>query len=100
MTSIDGSPSRTYFAAVAPPQPPPITTTRLPVFGAKSPCVAVAQPPSAPMATPTPVVRRNCLRVTLIHALRCEGGWLLGRWPPPCGGRVWHNPRDRRVTAV
>ncbi len=56
MTSIDGSPSRTYFAAVAPPHPPPITTTRLPVFGAKSPCSAVAQPPSAPSATPIPVV--------------------------------------------
>src|SRR5215204_157593 len=67
MTSIDGSPSFTYFAAVAPPHPPPITTTRLPDFGAKSPFVAVAHPPSAPTAaTPRPVVRRNCLRVTLI----------------------------------
>jgi hypothetical protein len=31
-TSIEGSASRTYFAAVAPPQPPPITTTRRPLF--------------------------------------------------------------------
>src|SRR5438552_15395019 len=86
MTSIDGSPSRTYFAAVAPPQPPPITTTRLPVFGAKSPFV-VAHPPNAPTATPIPVVGGNCLRVTLIPSLRWEGGWFPGRGAAARGGR-------------
>src|SRR5688572_28507708 len=84
MTSIAGSPSRAYLAAVAPPQPPPTTTTRLPVFGAKSPFIAGAHPPSAPTATPNPVVRRNCLRVTLMPSLRERGGWLSrpdGRCP-------------------
>src|SRR5437773_438368 len=90
MTSIDGSPSRTYFAAVEPPQPPPITTTRLPVFGAKSPRIAGAHAPSAPAATPSPVVRRNCLRVTLIPSLQCS----------EIGARVCHSQRDHRVTAV
>src|SRR5438552_7643053 len=87
MTSIDGSPSRTYFAAVAPPQPPPITTTRLPVFGAKSPCVAVAHPPSTPTATPIPVVRRNCLRVTLITLIPAPSASVHGFCGRPAAAR-------------
>ena len=35
ITSTLGSSRRTYFAAVAPPQPPPITTTRGPVLGSE-----------------------------------------------------------------
>src|SRR5439155_1503230 len=63
MTSMVGSPSRTYFAAVAPPHPPPTTTTRRAVFGAKSPFIAVAHPPpSRPTPSPIPDVRRNSRR--------------------------------------
>src|SRR5688572_16775748 len=78
-TSILGSISRTYLAAVAPPQPPPITTTRGPFFGAKSPFIAVAHPPRPPPAStprprppsprppsPSPEDRRNARRVTAL----------------------------------
>src|SRR6266446_3801854 len=59
--SIDGSARRTYLAAVAPPHPPPITTTRRPVFWAKSETVGAQ--PAASSASPVPEVRRNSLRV-------------------------------------
>src|SRR5712691_5636079 len=60
---MDGSASRTYFAAVAPPQPPPTTTTRRPLFGAKSPFIPVAHPPNSPTPSPTPDARRKSRRV-------------------------------------
>src|SRR5260370_4643159 len=60
-TSIDGSARRTYLAAVAPPHPPPITTTRRPLFWAKSETVGAQ--PAASSASPVPEVRRNSLRV-------------------------------------
>src|SRR6266404_6315846 len=84
MTSTPGSSSRTYFAAVAPPHPPPITTTRGPDFGAKSPLVEAAQPARpqpASMPRPTPDVRRNPLRVTALMALLLLGGRLRAGIP-------------------
>src|SRR5438445_12912331 len=42
ITSSEGSSIRTYLAAVAPPQPPPITITRRPEVGARSAGVVVA----------------------------------------------------------
>src|SRR5438445_7907498 len=83
-TSIPGSSSRTYFAAVAPPQPPPITTTRGPDFGAKSPLVEAAQPARPPPAStprPTPDVRRNPLRVTVLMALLLLGDGCVREFP-------------------
>src|SRR6266852_8581413 len=83
ITSMDGSPSRTYFAAVAPPQPPPTTTTRRALFGAKSPVIAVAHPPpSRPTPNPTPDVRRNSRRpmtfiAVLLSLKRAEAAGLL-----------------------
>src|SRR5206468_3279421 len=66
-TSIDGSASRTYFAAVAPPQPPPITTTRRPALGAKSPLIAGAHPAARnPNPAPAADVLRNSLRVNRV----------------------------------
>src|SRR5712692_2111759 len=70
-TSIDGSAIRMYLAAVAPPQPPPITTTLRPLLGMKSPVMVPAQPESPkpapklnPTPTPTPEERRKSLRVS------------------------------------
>src|SRR5512145_268459 len=63
-TSIDGSASRTYLAAVAPPHPPPITTTRRPGFWAKSDTFG-AQPAAR---RPSPEVQRNALRVESVMA--------------------------------
>src|SRR2546422_507128 len=63
-TSIDGSARRTYLAAGAPPHPPPITTTRRPVFWAKSETVGAQ--PAASRPSPVPEVRRNSLRVDAI----------------------------------
>src|SRR5437773_4812719 len=68
-TSIDGSASRTYFAAVAPPQPPPITTTRRPALGAKSPLIAGAHPAARTSPAPAADVLRNSLRVTPVMTL-------------------------------
>src|SRR6267142_6529935 len=68
-TSIEGSSRRTYLAAVAPPQPPPITTTRGPALGAKSPFMDVAhpaRPPDASTPRPSPDARRNPLRLTVL----------------------------------
>src|SRR5438552_37074 len=66
-TSIDGSASRTYFAAVAPPQPPPTTTTRRPALGAKSPLIAGAHPAARnPNPAPAADVLRNSLRVNRV----------------------------------
>src|SRR5262245_47318612 len=66
-TSIDGSLSRRYFAALAPPQPPPITTTRRPDLGEMSPVIGAAQPATrAPIPSPPADVRRNCLRVIVL----------------------------------
>src|SRR5712692_2284845 len=67
ITSILGSSSRTYLAAVAPPQPPPMTTTRCPALGAKSPLTVAAHPatPAPPSnSRPAPIadVLRNSLR--------------------------------------
>ena len=71
-TSIAGSCMRTYLAAVAPPQPPPITITRRPLrFGARSPGVLVvvgappvlAQPARPERATTADEALRNSLRV-------------------------------------
>src|SRR5882724_7407406 len=69
ITSMAGSSRRTYLAAVAPPQPPPITTTRGPFFGAKSPLIAVVHPARlVPASTPSPSPedRRNARRVTAL----------------------------------
>src|SRR5213593_3701943 len=80
MTSMDGSLRRTYFAAVAPPHPPPTTTTRRDVLGAKSPFIAVAQPPpSKPILSPTPDVRRNSRRPSVFIAVLLS----LKRAEPP-----------------
>jgi len=71
-TSMPGSSERTYLAAVAPPQPPPITITRRPLrFGARSPGVLVvvgappvlAQPARPERATTADEALRNSLRV-------------------------------------
>src|SRR5260370_1877162 len=73
-----------YLAAVAPPQPPPITTTRGPDFGAKSPLVEAAQPARPPPAStprPTPDVRRNPLRVTVLMALLLLGDGCVREFP-------------------
>ena len=45
---MDGSASRTYLAAVAPPQPPPMTTTRRPGFWARSSPVHLGAQPARP----------------------------------------------------
>src|SRR5437867_2763735 len=73
-TSIDGSARRTYLAAVAPPQPPPITTTRRPDFCAKSETVGAQ--PAASRPSPIPDVPRKCLRVQFI---------LFPPWGAPTG---------------
>src|SRR2546428_2085498 len=73
-TSMPGSSDRTYLAAVAPPQPPPITTTRRPLLGMKSPFIVGAHPPrpvsADPPSSPRPVpeVLRNSLRVSRVMA--------------------------------
>src|SRR5262245_52676926 len=67
-TSIDGSPKRTYLAAVAPPHPPPITTTRRPGFGSTSPVPDAHPAPPIPTPRATPDILRNSLRVTCITA--------------------------------
>src|SRR5262245_16375866 len=82
ITSIEGSARRTYLAAVAPPQPPPMTTTRLPLFGAKSPRIEGAQPATplraiAPSAAPDAV--RNRLRVTVSIRLGLLAGGTLAQ---------------------
>src|SRR5216683_2350694 len=84
-----GSSRRTYLAAVAPPQPPPMTTTRGPFLGAKSPLIAVAHPARpAPASTPrpSPEDRRNALRVTTLIVLA----------PPCCRLKCSILDRDRR----
>src|SRR5882762_8086566 len=63
-TSIEGSASRTYLAAVAPPQPPPITTTRRAGFCAKSETVGAH--PAASRPRPIPDVPRKFLRVQVL----------------------------------
>src|SRR5262245_21756321 len=65
MTSMDGSARRTYLAALLPPQPPPMTTTRGPFLGPTSPPPMIcAQPaPKLPTASPAAEPRRNCRRV-------------------------------------
>src|SRR6266850_2327684 len=90
ITSMAGSSRRTYLAAVAPPQPPPITTTRGPFFGAKSPLIAVAHPARlVPASTPSPSPedRRNARRVTALIIV-----------PPPPWCRIEFSipDRDRR----
>src|SRR5258707_15640418 len=59
VTSIAGSHMRRYFAAVAPPKPPPITTTR--AFGPALPVPVLAQP-AAESAAAAPVSFRNSRR--------------------------------------
>src|SRR5438445_7045895 len=85
ITSSEGSSIRTYLAAVAPPQPPPITITRRPEVGARSAGVVVAvgaavraQPARPETATAAPVdALRKSLR--LIRAMtspwNCHGRW-------------------------
>src|SRR3989454_4929999 len=80
-TSIDGSARRTYLAAVAPPTPPPITTTRRPDFCAKSETVGAQ--PAASRPSPMPDVPRKCLRVQFI-------------WFPLGGPRRAPQPPDAR----
>src|SRR2546422_10115074 len=65
--SIEVSASLRCFAAVAPPQPPPITTTRRPALGAKSP-LSAGPHPAASRASPAPDadVLRNSLRVNRV----------------------------------
>src|SRR5688572_22917698 len=77
ITSIFGSSRRTYLAVVAPPHPPPITTTRGPFFGATSPLIAVAhptRPPPASTPNPSPPDRKNARRETT----------FMVRLPPSC----------------
>src|SRR6266850_278316 len=90
-TSIDGSASRTYLAAVAPPQPPPITTTRRPGFCAKSETLGAH--PAASRPRPIPDVPRNSLRVqSLMRAsVESDGAEAAGRFVP---GRK-HSPPER-----
>src|SRR5437879_9568869 len=85
ITSSEGSSIRTYLAAVAPPQPPPITITRRPEVGARSAGAVVAvgaavraQPARPVTATAAPVdALRKSLR--LIRAMtspwNCHGRW-------------------------
>src|SRR5438874_9170556 len=61
-TSIDGSARRTYLAAVAPPHPPPMTTTRRPGFCAKSETLGAQPAPRSPSPAQDDA-RRNSLRV-------------------------------------
>src|SRR6266481_6243358 len=72
-TSMVGSLTRTYFATVAPPQPPPMTATRGPRLGMRSPFAVVAHPPNHesadPARSPAPEVPRNSLRVDRIVTL-------------------------------
>src|SRR5260370_15288387 len=73
-----------YLAAVAPPRPASITTTRGPDFGAKSPLVEAAQPARPPPAStprPTPNVRRNPLRVIVLMALLLLGDGCVREFP-------------------
>src|SRR5438094_6544943 len=91
-TSIDGSASRTYLAAVAPPQPPPITTTRRPGFCAKSETLGAQ--PAASRPRPIPDVPRKSLRVQFIRTsskARLDGAEAAGRFVP---GRQ-HSPPER-----
>src|SRR2546428_6910179 len=83
-TSIDGSARRTYLAAVAPPQPPPITTTRRPGFWAKSETVGAQ--PDASRPSPIPVVPRKSLRVQSIPSSWLHGGPRRAPKPPALGG--------------
>src|SRR5205814_842957 len=85
ITSSEGSSIRTYLAAVAPPQPPPITITRRPEVGARSAGVVIAvgaavlaQParPETAMAAPLDALRKS---LRLIRAMtspwNCHGRW-------------------------
>src|SRR5713101_478147 len=90
-TSMPGSSDRTYLAAVAPPHPPPITTTRRPLFGMKSPFIVgahpprpeSADPPSSPSPRPAPEVLRNSLRVDRFMAVSSLGETRPDRSRPP-----------------
>src|SRR5262245_37544953 len=77
ITSMDGSARRTYLAAVAPPQPPPMTTTRLPALAAMSPRVEVAQPATLARAAAlsvAPDAVRNRLRDTVFMPMGLLAG--------------------------
>src|SRR5258705_1054857 len=96
IASMAGSSRRTYLAAVAPPQPPPITTTRGPFLGAKSPLIVVAHPARlVPASTPSPSPedRRNALRVTtliLVPPFQCRLEFsILDRDRRESTGVVW-----------
>src|SRR6267142_5603207 len=94
-TSIDGSARRTYLAAVAPPQPPPITTTRRPGFCAKSETLGAQ--PAASRPRPIPDVPRKSLRVQFIMSSsgsstsQLNSAEAAGRFVP---GRQ-HSPPER-----
>src|SRR5881628_2534321 len=86
MTSVAGSSIRTYFAAVAPAQPPPITTTRRPLrLGARSVGVVIAvgappmpaQPARPDTTTAVPEAFRKFLRVIRAMTSPLDGH---GRW--------------------
>src|SRR5262245_1253511 len=83
-TSIEGSLNLRYLAAEAPPQPPPMTTTRRPLLGATSPVMGAAQP-AARRPRPVPEVRRKSLRVTVTMAsLRVVVGGIVFDFPSTC----------------
>src|SRR5437773_7727012 len=90
-TSIDGSASRAYLAAVAPPQPPPITTTRRPGFCAKSDAVGAQR--AASRLSPIPDVPRKSLRVQsfMRASVQSDSAEAAGRFVP---GRQ-HSPPER-----
>src|SRR5260370_20807125 len=85
ITSSEGSSIRTYLAAVAPPQPPPITITRRPEVGARSDGVDVAvraalpaQPANPEAATAAPLeALRQSLRLlrAMTYPSNCHGRW-------------------------
>src|SRR3989344_1939049 len=65
VTATPGSSRRRYLAQDAPPNPPPITTTRalpLPPSAAR----AVEAQPSTPAAAAAPAILRKSLRVILL----------------------------------
>ena len=87
-TSMDGSAIRTYLAAVAPPQPPPITTTRRPLLGAMSPVMRTgAARESKPGAQAQPDTRtRGAEEISArqpAHDPASFIDWLVSR--PECG---------------
>src|SRR5258708_12974063 len=67
VTSMAGSHIRMYLAAVAPPKPAPITTTRALVGD------VVAQP-AADSVAPAAATLRNCLLFTIASLLRGKVG--------------------------